>query len=880
MKSTAKVAKKPSAPQSDAEALVDIVTWSADRPGWQRDTLRLLVASDQPSSEHVDALYGLALAAGTATAPLTATDVRSTTARTAQVTLKSVGKPEDVNALASDQTLTFEKSGLTIVYGDNGAGKSGYARILKHACRARVDGKGQPILPNIDTQTPGSPRAKIAYVVNTQNRHVDWQIDKPTPADLSAISVFDTGTARLHVDGVNEVAYVPFALDLLQRLAKVADVVRERARAAKSTLDAQTPQALRAPPIEPGTSVAKSLTALSATAKFANFEVVAKLAPQDTVKLADLKRDLSGDPAATARQLHDASSGLGRFSALIRALCQVASNDALADLRHLRATRDTTRAAADAAAKNRFASEPLQMVGSDAWKSLWDAARRYATTEASSAKPFPPSTTSEHCPLCQQALAQPAIDRFARFEAFVRDDTRQQADRAEKAYVDRLEEIRKVMPEPQQLARQLRYIRDTLRDADAYLSTARTTIVALHQSRHVLRSHEVTTFTVADIDPMPAVMTLTTLSGRLAERATAITADAKSAARVALLTELNELEARTWLKGMLPDIKAEIERRQQTVALDRVIAEADTRAITQKASQLAELLVTDALRAQFTKEIAAIGVADLAVELKKEASQAGAARFRVRLIRKPSAAVGAVLSEGEHRCVALAAFLAELATSGDKSAIIFDDPVSSLDHRHRGEVAARLAVEARHRQVIVLTHDIAFLMLLHHASQETQTHVGFRCIARGTQQAGYCSHEPPFNARPIDDVLTAIETNVANKKIHFERGNQSDWRNTVRGTLEQLRETWERAVEEFIGPVLKRLAHKVDTSKLARLTVLDVKDCDVMREGYGRCSELLHSVGESLNPKLPTPDELNAEIAALRQWHLDLRARQGKVKAA
>ena len=29
--------------------------------------------------------------------------------------------------------LAFESTGVTIVYGDNGAGKSGYARILKRA---------------------------------------------------------------------------------------------------------------------------------------------------------------------------------------------------------------------------------------------------------------------------------------------------------------------------------------------------------------------------------------------------------------------------------------------------------------------------------------------------------------------------------------------------------------------------------------------------------------------------------------------------------------------------------------------------------------------------------------------------------------------------
>ncbi len=41
-----------------------------------------------------------------------------------------------VNALAEDQTLKFGPN-LTVIYGDNAAGKAGYIRILKSACRAR-----------------------------------------------------------------------------------------------------------------------------------------------------------------------------------------------------------------------------------------------------------------------------------------------------------------------------------------------------------------------------------------------------------------------------------------------------------------------------------------------------------------------------------------------------------------------------------------------------------------------------------------------------------------------------------------------------------------------------------------------------------------------
>lgn len=875
-----KTRKASAVPTTDTDALIEIVAWSLDRPAWLRQALRILVNSQEPTQSQLAELFELAKIGGTPSAPLSEADVRGSVSKQAEVTLKSVSKPEDVNALAPDQTLTFEKAGLTVVYGDNGAGKSGYARILKHACRARIDPKARSILPNVDTQSPGTPRAKLAYTVAGQNKQVDWRLDQASPAELSAISVFDTRTAAVHVDGMNEVAYVPSSLDLLQRLAKTADAIRDAARKAKTALEAQTPQALKSPPINSNTTVAKSIAGLNHATDLGSLQRLSDLTDPEQAILVDLKRDLTGDPTAIARQLISRRDGLNRFATSIAALCQAASPNTHEEIKRLHSRSVATRAAANAAAQNRFASEPLRLVGSDAWRSMWEAARRYATADARPGDAFPPTASGDHCPLCQQTLSAEAADRFSRFEAFVRDDTKQQADAAARDLDEALGRARTVALPVSQLTTQLRYLRDNLGDDATFKAVRAVALKARWQLRRILRDSDGTYAVVSEVDPTPAVQALANLGGRLADRATALSADANSPQRVALKSQLDELEARVWLPGQLPDAKAEVARRLEIVGLDRIIAEADTGAITRKASQLAEQLVTDALRAQFSKEITALGVGNLAVELKKESSQSGAARFRVRLVRKPREEVGAVLSEGEHRCVALAAFLAELATAGGKSAIIFDDPVSSLDHRHRDDVAKRLAAEARTRQVIVFTHDVAFLMLLNHAVQEAQAHIGYRCIARGVDLAGYCTHEPPFNARPVDDVLSAIEANINNRKVLYERGQQAEWRNTVRSSLEQLRECWERAVEEFVGPVLKRLANKVSTAQLIKLTCLEIADCDSMREGYGRCSELLHSVGESLNPKLPTPEEILDELAKLRSWHAEIQARQSKLKAA
>jgi hypothetical protein len=328
-------------------------------------------------------------------------------------------------------------------------------------------------------------------------------------------------------------------------------------------------------------------------------------------------------------------------------------------------------------------------------------------------------------------------------------------------------------------------------------------------------------------------------------------------------------------------VLAQIERLKQINALETAQRDTATNRITTKSTEIAQALVTDALRAQFATEVASFEIAGLAVELRQQNSAQGVPRFKVALSREPTASLGQVLSEGEHRCVALAAFMAELATSENRSGIVFDDPVSSLDHMHREAVAKRLIAEAANRQVIVFTHDLAFLFELNRAAGEVQPRpqVAISSVSRGSDNAGFCRSEPPFKARRVIDITTSLANQLANERYHFEQGNEEDWRSTVKSIAGSLRDTWEIAVEEVVGHVIRRLSNEVRTPGLVKLTAITVADCVTMRDGFGRCSELLHSAAPALNRPLPRPETLADEISALASWTDDLRQRQNAVRA-
>lgn len=110
---------------------------------------------------------------------------------------------------------------MNIIYGENGSGKSGYARILKKACNAR-DTK-ERILPNVFTTgvfTPANAKFKIS-VNGGIDEDIDWTDGSENNTKLSNICVFDSKCARVIVDENNEVTYLPYGAHVFQALVEL-----------------------------------------------------------------------------------------------------------------------------------------------------------------------------------------------------------------------------------------------------------------------------------------------------------------------------------------------------------------------------------------------------------------------------------------------------------------------------------------------------------------------------------------------------------------------------------------------------------------------------------------------------------------------------------
>jgi hypothetical protein len=359
--------------------------------------------------------------------------------------------------------------------------------------------------------------------------------------------------------------------------------------------------------------------------------------------------------------------------------------------------------------------------------------------------------------------------------------------------------------------------------------------------------------------------------------ATQIRNAAASDERRNLEAQRAELGDRALLGTMKNVVADEIARLKSISFLNECIGDTTTNTITTIGNAVADQAITPRLRDRFHEEIVKLAADRIRVELVRAGGKYGSPEYQVKLQAKPDAKVHDILSEGEKTCVALAAFLTELATAPHTSALVFDDPVTSLDHRWRSHVAKRLVEEAQGRQIIVFTHDLVFVNDLCDLAERQGQELQLMTLSRGALGAGLVDEGLPWKGKSVEDRIDKLEKAARVAKVLHEQDREAEYRESAVDIYNKVRATWERALEDiaFSRVVLRHRDYR-DPRGLKKAAVLTGADCDTFAAGWGKCCAVTnaHDPSSGRNAEVPPPAELLADLQSLKTWVESLRAKQ------
>ncbi len=771
----------------------ELESWSKNLLPWQRFVLTHAVNHGCLNDNHAEQAYKLFLTGnklwndsfGQAEEILIpAIAAPQTNTEHTRVLLTRLGNLQHVNAIPATSSLTFGPS-LTVMYGHNGSGKSGFARVLCSACFSRAE---VSILPNVYADHPPSrTQADFSVRINDAEETIlNYTVGESHP-DLLRFTVFNTEAAHSHLTDANPLGFKPMGFNVFVELTRIYGLLEQKLSADIRTRVLVNKFVKSFP--EPASKISQLVASLSAETDLKSLQELAMYAEkeqarQETVvtEIAELK---SKSVEQSIKEIDDASDDiktlcdkltplLVHFQPAKKELCRQQLDDFI-----------KKTAAATSVSVESFKQPFFTATGSPSWEEFVTSAAKLAKEEHEA---YP--LENAFCLLCQQPLDATAIAFIQRLWNFLDSTARTEALTASVALDNTAKVLKKLLFDFfGDDSRVRKYLQVEAPEITGQIIALLESLAAERDDlvQILERGAGVISSTIF-ADPC---VTLEDLRTGLVEKKKLLQSRDTAAVLQTLEAELVELRHRQIMSGLIDDMATFIEQQKWLKRANSLKDSAfNTREITLKENSLFKLIIEGGYKDRFEAECKALRCeAPILLETK---GKLGETRKTLSIKKKKP---NMILSEGEQRIVALADFLTEVNLNPASAGVIFDDPVNSLDFQRRQLITKRLVQEAATRQVIIFTHDIVFLTLLMSEAETSGTAMQKHWIERdGDDNPGQVT----LNDIPAD-CKTYYDTKKAKKVLDEARDLSGDQRvEKIRNGMGILRRCVEEAVLKYL----------------------------------------------------------------------------------
>jgi energy-coupling factor transporter ATP-binding protein EcfA2 len=871
-------------------ALNTIIKWAQESlPSWQGDAVRRILISESLTKADEDELYlmmlscfGLIKEPDSVPKPVLPNEASISGAAVddKKTILKSITIINNVNALPNGNELPLGHDGVTIIYGENASGKSGYARILKRACNARD--KRDTVLGNAFSQSCNStPKAAFKIKIGDQADSVlEWQEGSIVAIpDLSSIAVFDSKCARILIDEKNEFQYKPYGTHAFEDLVELIEVLKKRLLAKKPQLE----KPIIANVIQ-NTTGNDFYTNLETKGTINDLQKYKSFSKDEEEELEKLKGFIDDYKKAnidnkivslekTIKKYVSALKDLRKLEKLCSTKVHAKINQAI---NSLKAAQEAQKIAQSALNDNDF---PLKGVRTDAWRQLFEAAAKFSSISAYPNEEYPIIRDGARCVLCMQNLDNSAKERLKLLGSFIKDEIGTNLINC----TNKLTTIQKAInsyrirttEENANYVTELAAYNNSI--AEAFINSYSQCRSMQGKIQNALTDYiQIPISTYIRFQTLPLFFWLHYLKQDIVELEKAKVPellDQKSQA-------FNEITTKKAIFDQFENIQKYLKNKQLSELIQKCADSLDTRSISSKGREVINQECTPSLQKYLREELDFLSAHRLNIRFKPRGLK-GVMLHEVEIAGSfinelPSK----ILSEGEQKAVAIAGFFAELKLSNHKCPIIFDDPVTSLDHKYRDKIAERIAIESHQRQTIVFTHDISFLIDIEkHLCRQEASKLTVITLARSGNQPGHVFQSVPWHAMAVKDRLTYLENELNTFKSLYA-SDQAKYNEKAAEWFGLFRETIEAIIEEVVfNNSIRRFGAEIQTLRVCEVEIVD-DDYKTIDLYMSKTSEWMHGHDKSkaLSVDRPSPDELQEDLRKIREFVKVIKSRRAITK--
>lgn len=848
--------------------LSEILRWAKSLKYWEQATLDKILAGESFTEETYQELYGYLLEdaelikkSNEPRPEIRFFDENKVSEETPpqQSRLTKISNLQNINALAKEQTIPFSPQ-LTAIYGANASGKSGYARVVGCAGFTRGDRK---VFPNVadESGAGGEQSADIEIYSDEGENKVCYLVGEPSP-DLSFCHVFDSTSVNVHLTKSNEFSFSPAGLESLTRLAEETDVVRKLMRNRIDEL--KKPHSFNNYFVGEESVVSELIKSLSEKTDLEEIKRLATITEEDEAKAGKDEKRLnylkSLNIDEKVKSYNSKISDLKVLKSKLEAVGEQLKDEFFDALRGVIISFVEASAFAKQMGIDQFKCDYFTQVGSNEWYQFIRAAKELAATEGQPPERELYPQKDERCLLCRQLLSDEAVDLIRRLWKFLEDGIQKRLKDAE----DNLKKIKEGFEAVQTefFNEDSVYYRLIQENKTEYLSVIQDFLAACGNRKN--KGIEFIANAKAEtLSPLPA----NGVQG-IDEIVTAFEKQSDDLLKKDPAEEIGKLEKALMLYRHRLIIK-QIQKEVTVYVVGRVWASAASRKIgttahiTKKHDALFEKVVTEGYVKQFNGILEALGPP---INVRVDTIPRKGVTYKQIVLDKCVAAVSdatpdKILSEGEKRAVTLADFLAEVEVDPGCTSMVLDDPVTSFDLEWREKIASVFARESAKRQVIIFTHDLAFLYYLIEAAEQEGSDILCHWIQRGIANdiPGYVSID---NSPAIDK---SFKTPAKAQKLYERAKDETDFseqERLLRDGFGALRTCYEAfIIFDLFNGVVERFNERISFGRLEQI-VWDESIVQEVIKKYEELSRLMegHLHSTEFGPKKITPNLLNSEI--------------------